>query len=103
MIGSFRFGPTPLVGALLRGTGVLLLTAATVSAAAGTALAHALYVSSTPANGSIVATAPARVTAKFSEGVRPAGSSMTVFAPDGSRADNGDSAVDTTDASRTTM
>jgi copper transport protein len=47
--------------------------------------------------------APARIVAKFSEGVRPAGSSMRVTGPDGARADNADSAVDTTDATRTTM
>jgi methionine-rich copper-binding protein CopC len=92
-----------VVGGVLRGAGALLLAGAALAAAAGIALAHAQYVSSTPANGSIVAAAPTRISAKFSEGVRPAGSSMTVFAPDGSRADNGDSAVDTTDASRTTM
>jgi methionine-rich copper-binding protein CopC len=90
----------------------LALVALLVAAALGTssptaALAappeHARYVGSTPANGSIVAAAPARVVARFSEAVRPQGSSMTVIAPDGSRADVGNSAVDTTDPNRTTL
>jgi copper transport protein len=82
--------------------GLALLVCSLAVGAAQPALAHANYVSSTPANGSVAA-APARIVAKFSEAVRPAGSSMVVLGPDGQRADNADSAVDTSDASRTTF
>jgi copper transport protein len=85
-------------------TGAALCAAALlVGGGAAVALAHADYRSSTPASGSVVPAAPARVTVTFSEDVRPAGSSLVVYAPDGSRADAGDGRVDTTTADRDTM
>jgi methionine-rich copper-binding protein CopC len=84
--------PAALLAAALLGVG-----------APAVALAHADYRSSTPADGSVVPAPPARVTAAFSEDVRPAGSSLVVYGPDGARADAGDGRVDTSTASRTTM
>src|ERR1051326_7922173 len=51
---------------------------------AGVASAHASYVSSTPAAGTVLATAPTQVSVKFAENVNPAGangvpSSLQVF------------------------
>jgi len=46
---------------------------------AGIASAHASYVSSDPAAGAVVATAPTTVTVHFAENVNPQGSSLVVY------------------------
>jgi methionine-rich copper-binding protein CopC len=49
---------------------------------AGVASAHARYMSSDPAAGAVVATAPTTVTVKFSEEVDPQGSSLVIYHSD---------------------
>ena len=66
-----------------------LLTAAPAAPAAPAALAHASLVSSSPADGAVLAHAPARVSATFDEPVGISASSMQVFAPNGDRVDTG--------------
>ncbi|MDX3215057.1 copper resistance protein CopC [Streptomyces sp. ME02-6991-2B] len=63
--------------------GLLLGTAAPASA-------HAALVGSDPAQGSVVATAPAQVRLTFSEGVLLSRDAIRVLGPDGSRAETGD-------------
>ncbi|MBW8803730.1 MAG: copper resistance protein CopC/CopD [Catenulisporales bacterium] len=58
-------------------------------AAAPTASAHATVVSTDPANGALLATAPARVTVTFNEAVELQLGAVRVFAPDGSQAEAG--------------
>lgn len=71
------------------------LTAAGVIVSAGVlagtpaAWAHATIVSTSPADGAILAHAPARVSARFDEAVGVSADSLQVFAPNGSRVDTG--------------
>jgi copper transport protein len=58
-------------------------------AAAPAASAHATIVSTDPADGALLATAPARVTATFSEAVELQLGALRVFAPDGTQAEAG--------------
>ncbi len=67
-------------------------------AVVGQAFAHAMPTSYEPENSSIVAKTPGRVRIGFSETVDPRASSITVFAPDGSRVDNGHATTDSGDA-----
>jgi copper transport protein len=67
----------------------LVLTGIGALAAAPAALAHATLESTSPADGAIVSAAPATVTATFDEAVGVSADSLRVFAPDGQRADNG--------------
>jgi len=60
----------------------------------GVAYADARYVKSFPAPDSNVGASTKVVNTVFSERLNPQGSSITVVGPDGSRADNGDSRVD---------
>ncbi|MEU4158115.1 copper resistance protein CopC [Actinoplanes sp. NPDC026670] len=76
---------TALVGLLIGLFGSLL--------AAAPASAHAALVGSDPAANSVVPDAPNRVTLKFSESVQLISGKIQVLAPDGSRADQGDPAV----------
>lgn len=57
-----------------------------------TALAHAAYESSDPANGSSVSSPPSRITAEFTEPVTE-DSRLQVFDPCGTQVDNGDSLI----------
>jgi copper transport protein len=57
--------------------------------AAPSASAHAVVVSTNPADGSLLATAPSQVSIVFSEAVELQLGALRVFAPDGSRADVG--------------
>jgi copper transport protein len=66
------------------------VAAAFVLLTAGPAAAHAVLESTSPGGGSIVATAPREVTATFDESVGVSVDSLRVFAPDGSRVDDGD-------------
>jgi copper transport protein len=67
----------------------LFFTAIGVLGTSTAALAHATLVSSSPPDGSIVAKAPARVSATFDESVGVSADSLRVYAPNGQRADNG--------------
>ncbi|WP_431953323.1 copper resistance CopC/CopD family protein [Actinacidiphila sp. bgisy167] len=58
-------------------------------AAAAPASAHAALVSSDPAQGAVVGTAPAQVRLTFSEGVLLTKDAIRVLGPDGGRADTG--------------
>lgn len=65
--------------------------------------AHATFVRSTPAPNAVVATAPVVVRVIFSEAVAADGSALTVTGPGGVRVDQGDSRVDPSDPTGTTM
>ncbi|HEV2638289.1 MAG TPA: copper resistance protein CopC [Actinocrinis sp.] len=58
-------------------------------ATAGPAAAHATLQTTTPTEASVLAKAPAQVTATFDEAVGVSPDSLRVFAPDGSRVDDG--------------
>jgi len=60
---------------------------------AGAAQAHAALVRTSPAQGSIVTTAPSEVVITFSEVVQPVPTRITVIAPDGKRIDSGNPRV----------
>ena len=68
----------------------LFLAAIGVLGTSTAALAHATLVSSSPPDGSIVVKAPASVSATFDESVGVSADSLRVYAPNGQRADNGD-------------
>ena len=61
------------------------------------AFAHATPIQYVPAASSVLSQAPAEVQIHFSERVEPRVSSITVLAPDGSRADLSNSAADPAD------
>lgn len=60
-----------------------LLTLLALVLAPGVALGHAELESSSPADGAVLAVAPAEITGDFSEAVDPARSSMELRGPDG--------------------
>ncbi|HZR53194.1 MAG TPA: copper resistance protein CopC [Streptosporangiaceae bacterium] len=78
---------------MLRRAGYLLaalvLAGMGLLATAPAALAHATLESTSPADGTVVRTAPATVTATFDEQVGVSTDSLRVFAPDGREVDNG--------------
>lgn len=67
----------------------LFLAAVGVLGTSTAALAHATLESTSPADSSVVRTAPATVSATFDEQVGVSADSLRVFAPDGRRVDNG--------------
>lgn len=81
----------------------LLMMALTVVVCVPVALAHAQIISCTPGIGSTVATAPATVTCKASEGMDGKGSSLTVVDSMGMQVDKGDSKVDLNDPDRVSI
>jgi copper transport protein len=70
----------------------IFLVAVPVLAIAPAASAHATLVSTSPADGSVLARAPSRVSATFDEPVGVSANSLEVFAPNGSRVDRGGTA-----------
>lgn len=64
---------------------------------AGEASAHATPLEYRPEASVVLERAPAAVTIRFSERIEPKASGITVFAPDGSRADAGNPFVDASD------
>jgi putative copper export protein/methionine-rich copper-binding protein CopC len=60
---------------------------------AGAAQAHAALIRTSPAQGSIVTTAPSEIVITFSEVVQPVPTRITVIAPDGKRIDSGNPRV----------
>jgi copper transport protein len=68
----------------------LFLAAIGVLGTSTAALAHATLVSTSPPDGSIVVKAPASVSATFDESVGVSADSLRVYAPNGQRADLGD-------------
>lgn len=67
----------------------LMLAVMAVLATATAASAHATVVSTSPADGAIIAKAPATVSVTYDEAVGISADSLRVFAPDGKRADTG--------------
>lgn len=65
----------------------VLLAALSLLVTAPAASAHAVLVSSSPADGAVLARAPDRVTATFDEPVGVSADSLRVFAPNGDRVD----------------
>ncbi|MFC5910381.1 copper resistance protein CopC [Streptacidiphilus monticola] len=85
---------------LFRRLAVLLAAvAALLFTAGGTASAHAALLSTDPAQGSVLATAPSAVTLHFSETVVLETDAIRVFDPAGKRVDNGASGHAGSDAS----
>ena len=56
---------------------------------AGAAQAHAALIRTSPAQGSIVTSAPSEIVVTFSEAVQPVATRIMVIAPDGKRIDSG--------------
>lgn len=83
--------------------GALVLGALVSAVYVPVALAHAEIESCTPAFDSTVETAPDKVVCKASQGMRADGSKLSVFNAAGVQVDKGDSAVDLSDADRTTI
>ena len=69
-----------------------LFSALGIVAVAPAAWAHATLVTTSPADGAILKTAPSKVSATFDEPVGVSSDSLKVFAPDGSRVDTGGTA-----------
>jgi copper transport protein len=67
----------------------VFLAALSLLVTAPAASAHALLISSSPADGVVLTRAPARVSATFDEPVGVSADSLQVFAPDGARVDTG--------------
>jgi copper transport protein len=67
----------------------IFLAAIPVLAVAPAASAHATLVATSPADGTVLARAPARVSATFDEPVGVSTNSLEVFAPNGARVDTG--------------
>ncbi|HEX9031109.1 MAG TPA: copper resistance protein CopC [Streptosporangiaceae bacterium] len=81
----------------------IILAAIGMVAGAPAALAHATVVSTSPADGAIVARAPSRVSVTFDEPVGITAGSLEVFAPDGSRVDTGGAAHSTPEGIRVAL
>jgi copper transport protein len=85
--------PVPWLAAVTRRsaslTAAVLLAVLGVLTTAVPASAHATLVSSNPADGAVLARAPARVSVTFDEAVGVSTDSLRVFTPDGQRADTG--------------
>jgi len=77
--------------------GALLLVLVMTIAGAGVAWAHAAYVSSTPAPGAVLATAPITITIHFAEHVNPTGSDIVVLDAKGKTVSTGPAQVVRTD------
>jgi methionine-rich copper-binding protein CopC len=80
--------------ARLRAVVVLAVTAAAVLVGASAAQAHNTLVSTDPAQGAVVAAAPARVTLTFNEPARSLGTEVVVTAPDGTTVSTGEAVLD---------
>ena len=79
----------------------LLITLLTVNV--GTALAHALLVRSIPEANAVLDRAPAQIELFFSEAVDPTFSTIKVLDANGQPVDNGDTQVDSADATHLTV
>ena len=75
----------------------LLILPVMTAALADQAFAHATPLQYVPAASSVLSQAPAKVQIHFSERIEPRVSNITVLAPDGSRADLSNSALDRVD------
>jgi LPXTG-motif cell wall-anchored protein len=82
---------------------VLTLVLALMIASAGVVSAHAEFKSSVPAPDSTVATAPETVTITFTEEIKADGNTIKVLDAAGEQVDKGDTALDKSDADRTTL
>jgi methionine-rich copper-binding protein CopC len=67
-------------------------------AASSPASAHVFLFKSVPADGAVLPTSPGSITAIFTGEVALAGSSLSLYAADGSQVDNQDTSLDPTDA-----
>jgi methionine-rich copper-binding protein CopC len=76
---------------------ITVLAAAAVLASAAKAGAHAFLDHAEPKVGSTVATSPAKVTARFTQSIEPAFSTLKVLDANGKQVDKQDSAVDAKD------
>lgn len=86
---SPRRSPRVLRAAVL----AVALVPAALAVAALPAQAHDTLVDSDPADGTVVATAPERITLTFNEAVLELGTSVAVTGPGGERVDEGDASV----------
>jgi len=76
--------------ALRRAATLLALVLAVVVGSAGPAAAHANLLRTTPADGTVLTTAPTDVVLRFSEAVGTSLGALKVLAPDGRRVDTGE-------------
>jgi methionine-rich copper-binding protein CopC len=72
---------------------VVLLTVATSMGAIAPASAHAVFVSMTPADGSLQAQPPTQVVVTFDEPIQSIGAAVVVHAPSGASVTDGEPAV----------
>jgi methionine-rich copper-binding protein CopC len=68
---------------------IVLIAGALLVWAAGTAFAHSVLISMSPADGSTVSTAPSQVLLTFNENIQDIGAGVVVTSPDGTRVDSG--------------
>jgi len=94
--GAVRWRALPLAAALV-------MALAAVLASAGTASAHASYVSSTPAANAVLKAAPTTITIHFAENVNPTGSDVVVLDSKGVTVSTGPAQVDTSDLKTMTV
>src|SRR5215475_13766795 len=95
MIDNVRVRTTPpRVRALTLLAGVVIGVLALLVIPGGKASAHAAVVSTSPAQGSIVQTAPSEVVITFSEHVQAVASHIQVIDPEGKKISNGTPRVD---------
>lgn len=78
----------------LRAVAVTALCGLALLLGAGPASAHTRLVQSDPADGTSVATPPARVSLTFNETMQPGFSTVTLVGPDGAQYQSGDVTVD---------
>ncbi len=91
---AFRRPLARLVGL---GMPLAVLTLAMLFATSGVASAHAKYVSSDPADGAVLTTAPSSVTITFAEEVTPASSGIVVYDSSMKQVSTGDATADASD------
>jgi copper transport protein len=83
-------GAMPLIrGTLVRWCAVALLVVSAIALTPSAASAHAVVVRTSPANNSVLASAPGEVIVFFSEPVEMVSAKIRVIAPDDTRADRG--------------
>jgi LPXTG-motif cell wall-anchored protein len=81
----------------------IMLAALLALTLAGVASAHSNLVSSTPAAGATLATAPTKITLVFSEELSADGNLVTVTDAKGTQVDQGDTTLDLNDPNRVTV
>ncbi|MEV4763970.1 copper resistance protein CopC [Micromonospora chokoriensis] len=95
-MAGMTVAPRRWLARLAVAAGLLVTVGALLIAPATSASAHAVLQSSSPAASSVVPSGPSEVVLTFSESVRKVPGKIRIIAPDGSRADRGEPAFDST-------